>query len=129
MNRDSRASLAQETLRILQQGTYLAPSGRLIDISQDLAAATQGSRLYRPSDFPEELPLALPAAAGEMQIAVTPETTLEAAQRLAHASQTKDILCLNFASAKNPGGGFLSAVRHRRNRLRVRAGSIAASCR
>ena len=108
MNRDSRASLAQETLRVLQQGTYQAPSGRLIDISQDLAAATQDSRLYRPSDFPEELPLALPAAAGEMQISVTPETTLEAAQRLAHASQPEDILCLNFASAKNPGGGFLS---------------------
>lgn len=39
-----------------------------------------------------------------MQVEVTEETTLQAAQRL----KNERTLCLNFASAKNAGGGFLS---------------------
>lgn len=107
MNRENRASLAKETLDILQQGTYLAPSGRSVDISKDVAGAIQHSRLYRPSDFPTDLPLAPPSYTGNTHIEVTPETTLEAAHRLALVSQDADVLCLNFASARNPGGGFL----------------------
>ncbi len=34
-------------------------------------------------------------------------TTLAAAKRLLDGQQAADVLCLNFASAKNPGGGFL----------------------
>src|SRR5579872_5828534 len=105
MNRDRRAALAQETLQILETGAYETPSGRHVDISRDLAAAVHNSRLYRPSDFPDGLPLAPPTETGETHVEVTPETTLEAARRLALAAPDEDILCLNFASAKNPGGG------------------------
>src|SRR5439155_15311386 len=38
-------------------------------------------------------------------ITVTDETTLEAIARLG-----EPVACLNFASAKNPGGGFLSGA-------------------
>ena len=107
MNRDKRASLAQETLRILEEGVYLTPSGRQVDISQEQEAAVGGTRLYCPSDFPSSLNFAPPNEPSKTQIEVTSETTLEAARRLALASPSEDILCLNFASAKNPGGGFL----------------------
>ncbi|HVF84612.1 MAG TPA: TIGR02452 family protein, partial [Abditibacteriaceae bacterium] len=40
---------------------------------------------------------------------VTGETTLQAAQRLASSNKgNARTLCLDFASAKNPGGGFLA---------------------
>jgi uncharacterized protein (TIGR02452 family) len=39
---------------------------------------------------------------------VTSETTLEAARRLIQGGGLTGVACLNFASAKNPGGGFLS---------------------
>lgn len=109
MNRQRRASLAQETLDILGRGYYESSSGRVIDIASDLRAAVKGTRLYRPSEFPEEI-----TGCGQENVwpettsEVTPETTLGAAQRLAAADAQVDILCLNFASAKNPGGGFLS---------------------
>ncbi|WP_259391506.1 TIGR02452 family protein [Paenibacillus sp. 1011MAR3C5] len=42
-------------------------------------------------------------------IEVTEETTLAAAARL--AKEEEEICCLNFASAKHPGGGFLTGAR------------------
>ena len=41
---------------------------------------------------------------------VTGETTLTAARRLAESEPGQPVLALNFASAKNPGGGFLSGA-------------------
>src|SRR5260370_3977443 len=38
-------------------------------------------------------------------------TTLEAARALWSADKGVDVLCLNFASAKHPGGGFLGGAR------------------
>ncbi|MCP4113573.1 MAG: TIGR02452 family protein [Desulfobacteraceae bacterium] len=44
----------------------------------------------------------------ETVIEVTTESTLEAAHRLIKEYNCNHIACLNFASAKNPGGGFSS---------------------
>jgi len=109
MNRSKRSSAARETLEILERGEYRSPSGRVVRVADALASALEGTRLYRPEDFPEE-------AAGcegrrgppEARVEVTPETSLRAARRLAEGPARPDVLCLNFASAKNPGGGFLS---------------------
>lgn len=109
MNRQRRASLAKETLDIIEKGRYESPSGRVVEIAADLRAAISGTRLYCPSDFPHELAnCGREAAAPNISSEVTAETTLEAAQRLIAGDEHADILCLNFASAKNPGGGFRS---------------------
>jgi uncharacterized protein (TIGR02452 family) len=103
VNQTRRKSLAKETLAILERGEYAAPSGAIIDIRADLAAALGGSRLYRPDEFPDPLPVSNDAGIAP-DVEVTSETTLEAARRLTGTNA----LALNFASAKNPGGGFLS---------------------
>lgn len=100
MNRTQRLELAQQTLTILERGFYPAPSGRNVSVADALQASVAGTVLYRPEAFPPVVPQRRPAASVE----VTGETTLEAAARLAEFHP----LCLNFASAKNPGGGFLS---------------------
>ena len=102
MNRDKRLEIAQETLAILERGSYQAPSGRRVSIADALQASVAGSVLYRPDAFPD--PLISQAGQFEARVEVTRETTLEAAERLAEHRP----VCLNFASAKNPGGGFLS---------------------
>lgn len=109
MNRSGRASKARETLEILEKGEYRSPSGRVIRIAGGLDTALKGTRLYRPADFPDGLAGCEDSSAAPwLRIEVTSETSLQAARRLATGSARPDVLCLNFASAKNPGGGFLS---------------------
>ena len=112
MNRDARAAAAQETLKILERGRYETAAGREVVIGEDVERAVAATRLYRPADFPEQVTGC--DERGRMQATrteVTAETTLEAARRLAVEESDRsggDVLCLNFASAKNPGGGFLA---------------------
>lgn len=119
MNRNRRLEIAQETLTILGSGVYRASSGQVISIAEDLNAAVAGSVLSRPADIPALF--TPPQSFTETHVKVTGETTLEAAERLAEHSP----LCLNFASAKNPGGGFLSGSQAQEESLARSSGLYA----
>lgn len=108
MNREERIRVAQRTVEITEIGFYLAPSGRTVTIDELQKRAVSESRLYRPDDF-ENLPLPSPVFERTI-LEVTGETTLAAARRLVEESPSEDVLCLNFASARNPGGGVLSGA-------------------
>lgn len=123
MNRDRRAHLAQQTLEILESGGYDAPGGR-VDFASALSAAVSQSRLYRPDDFPAELAVTARGAPPPL-IEVTGETTLEAAARVVREDPESEPLCLNFASAKNPGGGFLSGSQAQEESLARASGLYA----
>ncbi|MCG7377699.1 TIGR02452 family protein [Paenibacillus sp. ACRSA] len=109
--RASRSRIAHETLAILEQGSYVNSYDRNVWIDEEKQYAIQHSVLYRPAELQSlKDPLkqsALSAKPSSTIIEVTGETTLAAAARLVTDEQLKDVVCLNFASAKNPGGGFL----------------------
>jgi uncharacterized protein (TIGR02452 family) len=107
MNRSQRANLAKETLAIVERASYVTPSGRTVDLRADLRAMLDGTVVYSPGDLASLAGTEMPSAAeGTTSLEVTVETTLAAARRLCERGSS--VLALNFASAKNPGGGFLN---------------------
>lgn len=105
IKRTHRQKVAAETLQILKDKQYLNAKGEMIDISKEIDYSIEHSMHYRPEDF-----AALRTkynTTHKTRIEVTNETTLACAKRLWDSGQ-KDICALNFASAKNAGGGFIN---------------------
>ena len=107
MDRSTRAQLARETLAILRRGRYSTPNGSTVHIREEQRAAELNTILYTPEAL-ADLQLELsPGARRATQFQVTNEDTLTAARRLDGQKKPTRVVCLNFASAKHPGGGFL----------------------
>ncbi len=95
--------IAQDTLQILKQGSYTNSQNQLVDLAEPIHLAVTNTRLYTPEDL-EQLPTRNKRNAMATTFEATHETSLEAIQRI--AVKGHKVMCLNFASAKNPGGGF-----------------------
>ncbi|MFC9679229.1 TIGR02452 family protein [Streptomyces sp. NPDC056948] len=92
--------IARQTEQIVPAGAYRAPNGREVSIAGELRAAREGTRLYGPEPVP------VPSVrVTETLVEVTGESSLEAARRLGG-----DVAVLSFASARNPGGGYLNGA-------------------
>lgn len=104
--RESNKSIAEETLAILEKGYFMNPKGEAIDIGEVQRAAEAGTVHYTPALSDELLKLEFPDLAEPTIFEHSRETTMTAARRLVAEGHT-DLVLLNFASAKNAGGGFL----------------------
>lgn len=100
--------VASENLAFCEEGSYVAPSGRTVDLRVAVERAVSGTVLYAPG----ELDLFAPVASGvEARVEVTGESTGEAGRRLVVEEGVADVVALNFASARNPGGGFITGAK------------------
>lgn len=127
MNRNRRTQIAQETLSILEQGFFVSGSGRKVEILDDLNKCVDGTVVYTEDDV-ERLKdkVSAPAHTDPSSIEVSQETTLDAAFRLCDAMPARHVVCLNFASAKHPGGGFLSGSQAQEESLARSSGLYAS---
>lgn len=127
-NRKRRAEIAQKTLQILETGIYQSASKQEIDIQETLKSAVEETKLYTPDSFKKEVfpkrDEVLKKQTFDTVFEITTETTLQAASRL-FAEEEQDILALNFASAKNPGGGFLGGSQAQEESLARSSGLYA----
>jgi uncharacterized protein (TIGR02452 family) len=98
-------AIAKETVEIVRQGGYESPAGVRVDIGTEVARAVAATRLHLLAD-PVIEPGPMATATATATVEVTPESTLEAGQRLGPGTAA-----LVFASARNPGGGFLTGAR------------------
>ncbi|MDQ0493223.1 TIGR02452 family protein [Paenibacillus brasilensis] len=120
-NRVTRSQMAQETLSILENRYYTNTKQVQVNIAKEMDNAIAGSKLYTPSQLVALKQEAEQRIQGALEssshidkrahtaamMEITGESTLQAAFRLQVEEKLEHIACLNFASAKNPGGGFL----------------------
>ncbi|MBL8679104.1 MAG: TIGR02452 family protein [Myxococcales bacterium] len=108
----SLKGLAAETISIVDRGHYKAPSGRIVSIEPGVRAMLDGTFLYDPTALTELVAGLGPVADPHItQIQVTGETTGAALRRLVVDEGRGPVFALNFASAKNPGGGFVGGAK------------------
>ena len=109
MNQRKRVEIARDTLEILEKGYYLNNDGQKIDINDLQHYAIDNTQYFTPEVLEKLLKNHISGNGFTTEYEVNNETTLDAARRLVAAGE-KDVMCLNFASAKNPGGGFLGGA-------------------
>ena len=98
MSRMRLRSIAAETLTILDAGRYAAADGTLVDLTADLARSVSATQDIT------SLPAGDPAD-GTPHISVADGTTLDGITNVLEGTNGVPAV-LNFASARNPGGGF-----------------------
>ena len=107
-SRSKRAVTPRETVEILERGSYRIPHGDTVSIAEAVQDSCRQTRLYTPGDLNRLLRTVPERRTGRPPtIAVVNATTLAAAAALVAAEPDVEPCLLNFASAKNAGGGFL----------------------
>ncbi|GAA6620688.1 TIGR02452 family protein [Scytonema sp. NUACC26] len=104
-----RIAIAQNTLEILEIGSYISPNGNQVYIAPELEYCLDKTKCYSPDNLSQiefEVLKSVPRFSST-EFEVRNETTLMGAERIAKTGKFQQIGVLNFASAKNPGGGFL----------------------
>ncbi|QDS99222.1 TIGR02452 family protein [Adhaeretor mobilis] len=125
MNRNNRKQIGSQTVEIVDRGWYELDSHGRIDIAAPVKNCLSDTRLYTPHESDDLLNNEY-SRAYETVIEVENETTLSAATRLIVEQKRPNTLCLNFASAKNPGGGFLGGSQAQEESL-ARSSALYAS--
>ena len=127
MKRSTRMELARQTVEIVQLGSYTSAGGRVIDIDAAVRACLDATRFYPPEDLQRirNEVLSHPPERQTTLIESANETTLAGIAR-SLSDGGGPVAALNFASAKNPGGGFLNGSQTQEESL-ARSSALHAS--
>ncbi|MFE0465166.1 TIGR02452 family protein [Kitasatospora sp. NPDC058965] len=98
------SNLAAENERIAEAGQYTSPTGAAVSVAAALDAARAGTVSHAPDLVAD------PTGPFTGRTEVTDEDSMRAARRLTGAG-VDHLAVLNFASARNPGGGYLRGAK------------------
>jgi uncharacterized protein (TIGR02452 family) len=119
INRSLAAAWGREAVTITNEGGYVAPSGVTVSIADAVDDARRETVTYAP-----DVRVGVPGPRFA-STAITVENTTTLAAAAALVARGRDVAALNFASAKNPGGGFLGGARAQEESL-CRASALFA---
>ncbi len=125
MSRSNRANIAKETIELVDRGWYELNGVGRVNIEPQVATCLSATRLLQPQDF-NQLRIYRPVAERSTIFEVRNETSLVAARRHVVEQAKPGVLVLNFASARNPGGGFLGGSQAQEESL-ARSSALYAS--
>lgn len=113
--------IAKQTEEVVETGRYFASDGREVVIGPEVSAALRGTRMYGPQAV-----AVVPDTDRGTAFEVTTESSTEAARRLTAPADQGPVAVLNFASARNPGGGYLNGAQAQEEAL-CRASALYAT--
>jgi uncharacterized protein (TIGR02452 family) len=111
-NNRERTRIAGETVAALERGLYHTAAGQTVSLTVTLERCVAATQCYDPDALAvirdKVLVEAVPYP--ETGFEVVNERSLQGTTRLTTTAQYDRVGVLNFASAKNPGGGFLGGA-------------------
>ena len=123
--------IAKQTLKIIEQEKYRTPEGHTIDLSEDISYCLAHTVCYGPdqlSTIQRRISKRKISRVRKTDLKVRNETTLQGSRRLAREEHYEKIGVLNFASARNPGGGFMKGAQAQEESL-ARSSALYPSLR
>ena len=121
MNKNSRLGIAQNTIRIIEDGFYYKNNEK-VEVSLAIENNIEKTFTIAPEEWSGIMSKSIIENNETAEIVVKNCSTMEA---MIEERETK-IAVLNFASAKNPGGGFLGGASAQEESL-ARSSSLYAS--
>lgn len=128
-----RKEIAQETVKIIEQG-YYEYQGKTVDIRAAQDDSEARSVLITPDEGAVHVRQSREQLAGfnpaqqQLEQEVAPRATVEAILSMS-AAGLQNMGVLNFASAKNPGGGFLNGAMAQEESLAASSGLYGTQLR
>lgn len=112
MSKETRKQLASRTLALIEQGHYTPTPGQRVELAAAVQDCRNATRLYSPEQLLslQDAVTATAAPGLATRIDVVNETTLQGIAHLVAEFGENEVVALNFASARNPGGGFLNGA-------------------
>jgi uncharacterized protein (TIGR02452 family) len=112
MSKESLKQLASRTLALIEQGHYSPSPGQRVELAAAVQDCRNATRLYSPQQLLslQEAVTSTAAPGLATRIDVVNETTLRGIAQVVAEFGENEVVALNFASARNPGGGFLNGM-------------------
>ncbi|MBB6371259.1 TIGR02452 family protein [Chryseobacterium shigense] len=102
--------MAKDTLEILARTYYINEENEKIDLKNQLEVCKKETVLFSSEELSTMIKNELPETSFETEFETWNCSSLKAILKLSEEENQEKLMCLNFASAKNPGGGFINGA-------------------